>query len=100
MPRSLHDRRNRSLRRHLGQPWPGLDVDDLGFCAVDSAVPAAAERLVEGDVVGRQKHAALQQGILGRIERALGVEHVEQAGLAGLVERAFEARRLAGDVVR
>src|SRR3546814_9939307 len=58
----------------------GVHVDDLRLRGIDGAVPAAAERLVEGDVVGGDGDPALDQRVLGRIERALRIQHFEKAG--------------------
>src|SRR3546814_18429558 len=66
----------------------GVHVDDLRLRGIDGAVPADAERLVEGDVVGGDGDTALDQRVLGRIERALRIKHFEKAGGAVLVEGA------------
>src|SRR3546814_20857514 len=52
----------------------GVHVDDPRLRGIDGAVPAAAERLVEGDVVGGDGDPALDQRVLGRIERALRIQ--------------------------
>eukprot|EP01132_Coremiostelium_polycephalum_P012292 gene12292-15028_t len=43
-----------------------IDILHFRFAGIDQTAPSAAKRLVEGDVIGRDCHAALQQGIFWR----------------------------------
>src|SRR3546814_16249959 len=82
----------RSVRDEVGA---GIHVDDPRLRGIDGAVPAAAERLVQRDVVGGDRNLALDQRVLGGVERALGIQDFEKVDRAGLVERARQARSLA-----
>jgi hypothetical protein len=43
-----------------------IDILHFRFAGIDQTAPSAAKRLVEGDVISRDCHAALQQGIFWR----------------------------------
>src|SRR3546814_9188812 len=65
----------RSVRDEVGA---GIHVDDPRLRGIDGAVPAAAERLVERDVVGGDRNLALDQRVLGGVERARSEEHTSE----------------------
>src|SRR3546814_9351312 len=85
----------RALLRVRDEVGAGIHVDDLRLRGIDGAVPAAAERLVERDVVGGDRNLALDQRVLGGVERALGIQDLEKVDRTGLVEHARQARGLA-----
>ena len=60
--------------------------------------PAAAERLIQTDVGGGAVGSGGEQAVLQRQQRALGIEHVEEVDLAGLITLAREFVRLAGEL--
>src|SRR3546814_17643202 len=86
----------RALLRVRDEVGAGIHVDDLRLRGIDGAVPAAAERLVERDVVGGDRNLALDQRVLRGVERALGIQDLEKVNRTGLVEHARSEERRGG----
>src|SRR6185369_7361612 len=76
-PRSLPRTWGRGRNRHLSRKWCFL--------------PAAAQRLVDGDQAGGRVRTALREGILGLELGALGVEHGQKVRYSAVIAGTGEA---------
>ena len=52
----------------------GIRINDFRSGSIDETVPAAAKRLVKGDIAGRNGDLTRDQRIFGGIERTLRLE--------------------------